>query len=197
VLEECRADLFALYFLADQKMIDLGLIPSFDVTKAEYNSYLRNGLMTQLTRVKIGKDIEQAHMRNRQLIASWCYQNGKKESIIEKIVKNNKTYIVINDYTKLRNLFGTLLSEIQRIKSEGDYQAGKMLVETHAVKIDQNIHAEVLKRYSKLNIAPYGGFVNPVFKPIYKNSEIIDIEVDYSEGFSEQMLRYSKDYSFL
>lgn len=197
VLEECRADLFALYFLADEKMMELKLIPSFDVTKTEYNAYLRNGLMTQLTRINPGKDIEQAHMRNRQLITTWCYENGKNDNIIEMVVKNNKTYIVINDYIKLQGLFAQLLAEIQRIKSEGDYEAGKQLVETYAVKVNQKLHSEVLKRYAKLNIAPYGGFVNPVFTPILKDNNIIDVKVDYTDSYSEQMLKYSKEYSFL
>lgn len=197
VLEECRADLFALYFLADEKMIELGLIPSFDITKTEYNAYLRNGLMTQLTRIKPDKDVEQAHMRNRQLIATWCYEKGKTENVIEMVIKNSKTYIVINNYTKLRSLFAELLSEIQRIKSEGDYEAGKLLVETYAVKVNQKLHSEVLKRYAKLNIAPYGGFVNPVFTPVLKDNIFIDVKVDYTENYSEQMLRYSKEYSFL
>jgi dipeptidyl-peptidase-3 len=198
VLEEARADLFALYFLGDQKLIDLKLISSFDITKTEYNSYIRNGLLTQLIRIKPGKDIEQAHMRNRQLISSWCYQNGKKDNVIELVKKDNKTYCVINDYTKLRELFKELLAEIQRIKSEGDYNAGKHLVETYGIKIDNELHNEILTRYKKLNIAPYGGFINPILNPILdKDNNIKDITIDYSADYLKQMLFYSKKYSFL
>ncbi|MGD9992580.1 MAG: dihydrofolate reductase [Salinivirgaceae bacterium] len=196
-LEESRADLFALYYLGDEKMIELGLIESFNVAKAEYNSYLRNGIMTQLTRIQPGKNIEQAHMRNRQLISRWCLEKGADEKVVELIKKEGKSYVVINDYHKLRSLFGELLAEMQRIKSEGDYEAGKHLVETYGVQVDPELHAEVLERYKKLNIAPYGGFVNPVFTPVYDNNQLVDIKVDYSEGYTEQMLRYSKDFSFL
>jgi len=196
-LEEARADLFALYYLGDKKMIELGLIPSFDVTKAEYNAYLRNGLMTQLTRIQPGKDIEQAHMRNRQLIARWCFEKGTTEKIIEITIKDGKSFVVINDYLKLRELFGTLLAEIQRIKSEGDYVAGKQLVETYGVKIDQKLHAEILERFAKLKIAPYGGFINPVYNPIYADGKIVDVAIEYPDNYSEQMLKYSKEYSFL
>lgn len=196
-LEEARADLFALYYLGDPKMVELGLTESFDVAKAEYNAYMRNGLMTQLTRIQPGKDIEQAHMRNRQLIARWCLEKGAADKVVEMVKKDGKTYVHINDYQKLRNLFGELLAEIQRIKSEGDFEAGKNLVETYAVKVDQELHQEVLARYKKLNIAPYGGFVNPVFTPVYQGDSIIDIKVDYSEGYTEQMLRYGKEFSFL
>ncbi|MBI9068298.1 MAG: dihydrofolate reductase [Salinivirgaceae bacterium] len=196
-LEEARADLFALYYLGDKKSIELGLFDSFDVCKAEYNSYLRNGLMTQLTRIQPGKDIEQAHMRNRQLIAKWCYEKGQENKIVELIKKDNKTFVVINDYTKLRELFGELLAEIQRIKSEGDFEAGKALVEKYAVKVDTDLHNEVLTRFKKLNIAPYGGFVNPVFSPVYKEGKLINVNVNYNEAFINQMLRYSKEYSYL
>lgn len=196
-LEEARADLFALYYLGDEKMIELGLIESFDVAKAEYNSYLRNGLMTQLTRIQPGKNIEQAHMRNRQLISQWCLEKGAADKVVEMIKKENKTYVVINDYHKLRSLFGELLAEIQRIKSEGDFEAGKHLVETYGVIVDPGLHAEILERYKKLNIAPYGGFVNPVFTPVYEGNQLVDIKADYSEGYTEQMLRYSKEFSFL
>lgn len=196
-LEEARADLFALYYLADKKMIDLGLIPSFDAAITEYNSYFRNGLLTQLTRIKLGDDIEQAHMRNRQLITKWCFEKGAAENIIEMPKRNGKTYVKINDYKKLQHLIGTLLAEIQRIKSEGDYEAGKLLVENYAVKIDKTIHNEVLERFSKLNISPYGGFINPVFKPETKKGKITNVIVEYPDNYSEQMLWYSKEYSFL
>jgi len=196
-LEEARADLFALYYLGDKKMIELGLIPSFEVTKAEYNAYLRNGLMTQLTRIQPGKDIEQAHMRNRQLISRWCYEKGAAEKTIEILNKNGKTYVVINDYIKLRELFGTLLAEMQRIKSEGDYEAGKHLVETYGVKIDQKLHTEILERFARLKLAPYGGFINPVYKPVFAEGKIVDVAIEYPDNYSEQMLKYSKEYSFL
>lgn len=196
-LEESRADLFALYYIGHPKMVELGLTESFDVAKAEYNNYLRNGLMTQLTRVEFGKDIEQAHMRNRQLISYWCLEHGKTNNVVELVKRNGKTYVVINDYQKLRLLFGQLLAEIQRIKSEGDFEAGKQLVEKYAVKVDKDLHREILDRYAKLKLAPYGGFVNPVFKPVYNNNKIIDVKVDYSETYTEQMMRYSKMYSFL
>jgi dipeptidyl-peptidase-3 len=196
-LEEARADLFALYYIGDNKLIELGLIPSMHVAKAEYNSYLRNGLLTQLTRIKPGKDIEQAHMRNRQLISKWVYEKGKCENIVEIVIKDEKTYVVIHDYIKLRALFGTLLAEIQRIKSEGDFEAGKQLVETYGVIVDKTLHAEILERYAILNIAPYGGFINPVFKPVFENGKIVDVKIEYPDNYSEQMLRYSKEYSFL
>lgn len=197
VLEEARADLFALYYLGDKKMIELGLIESFDVCKTEYNAYIRNGFMTQLTRIELGKNIEQAHMRNRQLIAQWCFDKGKNDQIITLAKKNHKTYIIINSYTKLRTLFGKLLGEIQRIKSEGDFEAGKALVEKYAIKVNRTLHQEVITRYKKLHIAPYGGFVNPVFKAKYTNQEITAVNIDYSESYQEQMMRLSKQYSFL
>jgi dipeptidyl-peptidase-3 len=196
-LEEARADLFALYYLMDEKMIDLALIPSLDVAKTEYNGYIRNGLMTQLVRIELGKNVEQAHMRNRQLIAKWCFEKGHKENVIECIVRNNKTYFKINDYNKLRDLFGVLLAEVQRIKSEGDYEAGKQLVEKYGVKIDPVLHKEVKARFEKLNIAPYGGFVNPRFKLIEKEGKVVDIEIEYPDDYSRQMLEYSENYSFL
>ena len=196
-LEEARADLFALYFLMDDKMQDLNLFDTKEVAKAEYNGYIRNGLMSQLVRVKLGDNIEQAHMRNRQLIAQWCYQRGEKDKVIELFQKNGKTYVKINDHLKLRALFGELLKEIQRIKSEGDYKAGKDLIETYAVKVDYHLHKEVLERFSKLNIAPYGGFINPQLLPKIENNEIIDIQLSFEESYTEQMLRYSKEYSFL
>lgn len=178
-------------------MIELGLIPNLDVAKTEYIAYIRNGLMTQLTRIEPGKNIEQAHMRNRQLIAAWCYQKGLPEKVIEKKVKDGKTYVIINDYERLRSLFGQLLAEIQRIKSEGNYTAGKELVENYAVKVDQTLHKEILERYKKLNLAPYGGFINPMMKPIYENGQLVDVEISYPDDYVEQMLYYSKNYSFL
>jgi dipeptidyl-peptidase-3 len=196
-IEESRADLFALYFIMDQKMVDLGIMPNLEVAKAEYNQFIRNGMLTQLTRVELGKDIEQAHMRNRQLIAQWCYEQGKADNVIERRERDGKTYFVINDHAKLRNLFGTLLKEIQRIKSTGDFNAAKNLVERYAVKVDQEIHAEVLERFAKLNIAPYGGFVNPKLVPVFKGDEIIDVKIEYSDTYENQMLEYSKKYSFL
>ena len=197
-LEEARADLFGLYFLGDAKLVELGLVPDAEAFKAEYYKYMMNGLMTQLVRIELGKDVEEAHMRNRQLIARWVFEKGASEQVVELKQKDGKTYVVINDYAKLRNLFGELLAEVQRIKSEGDYEAGKSLVETYAVKVDPKLHAEVLKRYSKLNLAPYKGFVNPVMKPVTNaDGEITDIRLDYTEGYADQMLRYSRDYSFL
>ncbi len=197
-IEESRADLFALYFIMDPKMVDLGIMPSLDVGKAEYNQYIRNGLMTQLTRVELGNKIEQAHMRNRQLIARWCYEHGKNDNVIEKRVRNDKIYYVITDHAKLRELFGQLLKEIQRIKSTGDYLGAQQLIEEYAVNIDFDLHKEVLDRFGKLNIAPYGGFVNPVYTPIYDNNDnLIDIKVEYTQGYTDQMLEYSTKYSFL
>ncbi len=197
-IEESRADLFALYFIMDPKMVDLGIMPSIEVGKAEYNQYIRNGLMTQLTRVELGNKIEQAHMRNRQLIARWCYEHGKNDNVIEKRVRDDKTYYVITDHAKLRELFGQLLKEIQRIKSTGDYLGAQQLVEEYAVNIDFDLHKEVLDRFEKLNIAPYGGFVNPVYIPLYdKDGNLIDIKVQYTQDYTVQMLEYSTKYSFL
>ena len=195
-LEETRADLFALYYLADPKLLELGLVDNKDAYKAEYYKYILNGMMTQLMRIEYGKNIEESHMRNRQLISMWAYENGKAENVIELVKKDGKTFIKINDYEKLRGLFGKLLAEVQRIKSEGDYAAGKKLVEDYAVKVNPEIHKEVLERYGKLDIAPYKGFVNPLYTAV-KDAEgnITDVTVDYSEGYVEQMLRYSKDYS--
>lgn len=196
-LEEARADLFALYYLADPKLVELGLIDNPDAYQAEYYKYILNGLMTQLVRIEPGKDVEEAHMRNRQLIAKWVFEKGEPDNVIELVKKDGKTFVKINDYQALRGLFGQLLAEVQRIKSEGDYEAGRQLVENYAVKVDRNIHDEVLARYNALNIAPYKGFVNPVYTPITdENGQIIDIEVSYTEDFLPQVLRYSKDYSF-
>ena len=197
-LEEARADLFALYYMADAKITELGLLPNEEAYKAAYYKYIMNGLMTQLVRIELGKDVTEAHMRNRQLIAKWAYEQGKAEKVIEIAEREGKHYMVVNDYTKLRELFGKLLAEVQRIKSEGDYAAGKALVENYGVKVDPTLHKEILERYAKLNLAPYKGFVNPKMTEV-KNAkgEVTDIELDYSEGYAEQMLRYSRDYSFL
>lgn len=195
-LEEARADLFALYYLGDIKLVELGLFDHKDAYKSEYYKYILNGLMTQLMRIEPGKNVEESHMRNRKLIAEWVYEKGKADNVIEYVKKDNKTYIKINDYAKLRTLFGNLLSEVQRIKSEGDFEAGRNLVEVYAVKVDPTIHKEVLARYAKLNIAPYKGFVNPVYTAIMdKNGNIVDVSLNFTEGYTEQMLRYSKDYS--
>jgi dipeptidyl-peptidase III len=196
-LEEARADLFALYYLMDPKMIELGIVPDTNMAKAEYNSYIRNGLMTQLTRIEPGKNIEESHMRNRQLIAKWCFEKGEGDKVIEKVTKEGKTYIRINDYTKLRTLFGQLLAEVQRIKSEGDYDAGKNLVENYGVVVDAILHKEVKERFAKLHIAPYGGFVNPTFKLTETNGEITDIKLEYPDDYLKQMMDYSRKYSFL
>lgn len=192
-IEEARADLFGLYYIADKKLVELGLTPDREAYKAQYYSYIMNGLMTQLTRITPGNKIEEAHMRNRSLIAHWCYDNG---NAIEMIKRNGKTYVRINDYEGLRSLFARLLAEIQRIKSEGDYESARLLVEKYAVNVDPALHNEVLERYRRLNLAPYKGFINPVLTPVYDISgQITDVTVDYSEGYAEQMLRYSRDYS--
>lgn len=195
-LEETRADLFALYYLADPKLLELGLLDNPDAYKAEYYKYILNGLMTQLMRIEPGKDVEEAHMRNRKLIAEWAYEHGRKDNVIEMVDIDGKTFIKINDYKRLRELFGELLGEIQRIKSEGDYEAGRDLVEKYAVKVDQKLHKEVLDRYAHLNIAPYKGFVNPVYTPVFDaDGTITDVTIDYTETYIPQMLRYSRDYS--
>jgi len=197
-LEEGRADLVALYYLLDKKMVELGLMESLEVGKAEYDSYIRNGLMAQLQRLKLGDEIEEAHMRNRQMVAGWAYEKGKAENVIEKLTENGKTYFRVNDYKKLQKLFGDLLREIQRIKSEGDYEAGKALIENYGVKVDPVIHQEVLDRVSKLNIAPYGGFVNPEYTAVKDASgKIMDIKIKYADSFEKQMMNYAKNYSFL
>ncbi len=197
-LEETRADLFGLYYIADPKLVELGLVPDAEAYKAEYYKYIMNGLMSQLVRIELGKNVEEAHMRNRQLIAKWAFEQGKADNVIELKKKEGKTYVVVNDYAKLRELFGKLLAEVQRIKSEGDFAAGKKLVEDYAVKVDPELHAEVLKRYAALNLAPYKGFVNPVMK-LVKNEkgEVTDVALDYTEGYTQQMMRYGKEYSFL
>lgn len=197
-IEEARADLFGLYYVADPKLVELGLTPSADAYKAQYYTYLMNGLMTQLVRIEPGNNVEEAHMRNRQLIARWVYEKGAAEKVVELVKKDGKTYVLINDYEKVRDLFGQLLAEIQRIKSTGDYAGAHDLVETYAVKVDSALHAEVLERYKKLNLAPYKGFVNPKYEAVTDaNGTITDVTVTYDEGYAEQMLRYSKDYSTL
>ncbi len=197
-IEEARADLFGLYYVADPKLVELGLTPSADAYKAQYYTYLMNGLMTQLVRIEPGNNVEEAHMRNRQLIARWVYEKGAAEKVVELVKKDGKTYVVINDYEKVRDLFGRLLAEIQRIKSTGDYAGAHDLVEAYAVKVDPALHAEVLERYKKLNLAPYKGFVNPKYEAVTDaNGTITDVTVTYDEGYAEQMLRYSKDYSTL
>jgi dipeptidyl-peptidase-3 len=197
-LEESRADLFALYYIADPRMIELGLIPSPDVAWAEYASYMMNGLQTQLARIEPGKNIEQAHMRNRQAIASWCYEKGLPNKIIEKVERRGKTYIVVNDFEALRDLIGRLLGEIQRIKSEGDFEAGRDFIETYGVRVDPEMHTQVLERYNALDLAPYGGFVNPRYELVRKaDGSVDDVRISYEESYVDQMLRYSRDYSFL
>lgn len=197
-IEEARADLFGLYYVADPKLVELGLTPSADAYKAQYYTYLMNGLMTQLVHIEPGNNVEEAHMRNRQLIARWVYEKGAAEKVVELVKKDGKTYVVINDYEKVRDLFGRLLAEIQRIKSTGDYAGAHDLVEAYAVKVDPALHAEVLERYKKLNLAPYKGFVNPKYEVVTDaDGTITDVTVTYDEGYAEQMLRYSKDYSTL
>ncbi len=196
-LEEARADLVALYFIMDQKMLELGLMESLEAGKAEYDNYIRNGLMLQLRRLKPGEIIEEDHMRNRQLVAAWAYEMGKENNVIEKKVLDGKTYFVINDYTALRDIFGQQLREIQRIKSQGDFQAGKDLVENYGVQVDQALHEEVLARTEKLNIAPYAGFIQPEMRPVYNGEEISDIEIHYPDDFLQQMLFYGERYSNL
>lgn len=201
-LEEARADIFALYYMPDTKLVELGIMPDAEAYKASYISYIRNGLMTQFVRVELGKSVTQAHMQGRKLIAEWCFEKGKGAGeggadVIEKRVRDNKTYFVINDYAKLRGLFGDLLAELQRIKSEGDYAAGKKLIETYAVNIDPALHKEVRDRYASLNLKPYGGFINPDIIPVEKDGKITDYKIEYPADFLQQMLDYGKKYSFL
>jgi dipeptidyl-peptidase-3 len=196
-LEEARADLVGLYYIMDQKLIDIGVMPDMDVAKAEYDSYMMNGLMTQLTRIKLGDNIEEAHMRNRQLNAKWVYEMGKKDSVITFVKRDNKTYVQINDYAKLRTLFGQLLREIQRIKSEGDFKAGQALVENYGVKVDQTLHKEILDRYSKLGIKPYRGFIQPKLTAVKSGEKITDVKIEYPTSFFAQMMEYGKNYSYL
>ncbi|MDB5249142.1 MAG: Dipeptidyl-peptidase [Segetibacter sp.] len=196
-LEEARADLVGLYYVTDQKLIDLGVSPSKEVGMAGYDSYMMNGLMTQLTRLKPGEQLEEAHMRNRQTVARWAYEKGKKDNVAEFVKNNGKTYVRINDYNKLRELFGELLKEIQRIKSEGDYNAGKNLVETYGVKVDPVLHKEILERYAKLNVKPYRGFIQPHLVPVMDGEKITDVKVEYPKSFFVQMMEYGKAYAFL
>lgn len=195
-IEEARADLFGLYYIADDKLVELGLVPDKEAYKSNYYTYIMNGLMTQLTRIKPGNKIEEAHMRNRALISHWCYEQGRTDNVIEMIRRNGKTYVVINDYGKLRQLFATLLAEIQRIKSTGDYHAAREMVEKYAVNVDSLLHQEILERYRKLDLAPYKGFINPVMIPVTdREGQITDVRIDYTESYEHQMLRYSRDYS--
>ena len=197
-LEEARADIVALYFIMDQKIVDLKLMPSLEVAKAEYDGYIANGLMKQLRRIEVGKNIEESHMRNRQLISKWVFEKGEKDKVIEKVVRDGKTYFNINDYEKLRVLFGELLTELQRIKSEGDYEAGKALVENYGVQVDKAIHQEVLDRSEKLKLPPYKGFINPILVPTTDtDGNITDVKVEHKQSFVEQMLYYGKEFSFL
>ena len=197
-IEEARADLFALYYLADPKLVELGLVPDAEAYKARYIAQMQNGLLTQLVRINLGNNIEEAHMRNRALIARWAYENGKAENVMELVKRDGKTYVKINDYQKLRELFGKLLAEIQRVKSTGDFQGAQALVETYGVKIDPTLHKEILDRYAKLNIAPYKGFINPVYTAVRdEQGNITDVTVSYTEGYAEQMLRYSREYGVL
>lgn len=196
-VEESRADLFALYYIMDDKMVELGLLPSLDAAKAEYDLQVRNGLMTQLVRIQPGKTVEQAHMRGRAMVAHWVYEMGKADNVIERKTRDGKTFFVVNDYAKLRELYGRLLAEVQRITSEGDYEAAKALIETYGVQVDQELHKEVLERYARLDLAPYSGFVNPVYTPVVEDGRIVDVKIDLAEGYLEQMLRYGRDYSFL
>ncbi len=196
-LEEARADLFALYYTMDPKLIELGLIPDLEVGMAEYTSYIMGGLMQQLRRIEPGKNIEEAHMRNRQLIAAWCFEKGKADNVIEKVTDSGKTYFVVNDFEKLRSLFGELLEEVQRIKSEGDFEAGKDLVEKYAVVVDQDLHTEVLERYKALNLAPYSGFINPELELVKDGDKIVDVKINYVDDYEKQMMNYSENYSVL
>ena len=197
-LEEARADLFALYYLGDEKLVEIGLIPSLDVAWSQYSDYIMNGYMTQLSCIELGKDVEESHMRNRKLIAEWCYEKGKAENVIELVKENGKTYVVVNDFVKLRKLFGELLCEVQRIKSEGDYEACKALVEGYAVKINPELHKEVIERNKALNIEPYGGFVNPEYELVTDaEGKVVDVKISYPANYVEQHLCYGKEYSFL
>lgn len=197
-IEEARADLFGLYYIADAKMLELGLLPNAEAYKAGYYSYMMNGLLTQLARIKKGNEIEEAHMRDRALIARWCYEQGKSQNVVEMVCKDGKTYIKINDYVRLRMLFGRLLAEVQRIKSEGDFAAARDLVEEYAVKVEPNLHSEIISRYEGLGIPPYKGFINPVLRLVKDEAgNVVDVNVDYSESYEMQMLRYGKDYSTL
>lgn len=200
-LEEARADLFALYYLADPKLLELGILDNPDAYQAEYYKYMMNGLMTQLNRIEFGKDVEEAHMRNRQLIAKWVLEHGKKKGkggkdVVQLVKKGGKTYVKINDYPMMRQLFGQMLGEIQRVKSEGDYKGGNELIQKYAVKIDPKLHKEVIERFSTLDIPPYRGFINPVYTPVRNAAgEITDVTISWPENYVEQMLRLSNEYS--
>ena len=197
-IEEGRADLFGLYYVADPKLVELGLTPNADAYKSQYYTYMQNGLLTQLVRIKPGQNIEEAHMRNRAFIAHWVLEHGKADKVVELVKIKGKTYVRINDYEALRGLFGELLAEVQRIKSEGDYEAARKLVETYGVKVDPAIHREVLERYERLHLSPYKGFINPVYTALRdSNGNIIDVRISYTEGYAEQMLRYSREYNNL
>ena len=196
-LEETRADLFGLYYLADPKLVELGILPDMEAYKAQYSSYIRNGIFTQFTRIELGKKNMEAHMQNRKLIADWCYEKGKAANVIEKKVRDGKTYFVVNDHEALRGLFGDLLAEVQRIKSEGDYEAGKALVETYAVNIDPELHKEVKERYAALDLRPYGGFLNPEIVPVKKGFKVVDYKIVYNDNYVDQMLEYGRKYSTL
>ena len=196
-LEETRADLFGLYYIADPKLVELGILPDAEAYKPQYANYIRNGIMVQFTRVEPGKKNTEAHMQNRKLIAEWCYEAGRADNVIEKKTRDGKTYFVVNDYEKLRGLFGKLLAEVQRIKSEGDYEAGKALVEKYAVNIDPELHREVKARYDALNLKPYGGFVNPEIVPVEKDGKIVDYRVEYTDDYLGQMMEYGRKYSTL
>jgi dipeptidyl-peptidase III len=196
-LEEARADLVALYYMLDPKLVEMGVMPSVEVGMAAYDDYIRNALLVQLARLELGEDLEEAHMRNRQLVAAWVYERGKAGKVIERVERDGETFFVIRDYVKLRGLFGQLLAEMQRIKSEGDYAAGKALVEGYGVKVDRALHEEVLRRWEALHIAPYAGFVNPRLVPVMKGGEIVDVKVEYPDSFVMQMLEYGERYSRL
>ena len=196
-LEATRADLFGLYFMADPKLVELGILPDGEAYKAQYANYIRNGLFVQFNRVELGRKNTEAHMQNRLLIAKWCYEKGLKDNVIEKKVRDGKTYFVVNDYEALRGLFGQLLAEVQRIKSEGDYKAGKALVETYAVEIDPVLHKEVKERYASLGLKPYGGFINPDIVPVEKGGKVVDYKVVYNDDYLAQMMEYGKKYATL
>ena len=197
-IEEARADLFGLYYVADAKLVELGLTPNLEAYKSQYYTYMMNGLLTQLVRIKPGNNIEEAHMRNRAIIARWAYEHGKADRVVELVKKNKKTFVRINDYAALRTLFGKLLAEVQRIKSEGDYEAARALVENYGVKVDPTLHKEILARYEKLHLSPYKGFINPVYTAVRDAAgNITDVRLDYTESYDQQMLRYSRDYNTL
>ena len=196
-LEEARADLVALYYIIDPKLVELGLLPNVGAGYSAYDRYIRSGLMQQLNRISLGDDIEEDHMRNRQLVASWAYEMGSAENVIERRRRDGKTYFVVRDYDRLRDLFGQLLRELQRIKSEGDFEASQYLVENYGVKVDQELHAEVLERYAGLDIPAYSGFINPRLVPVEEGGEFIDVRIEYPQNFTEQMLEYAERYAYL